>query len=124
MIRSRSLVRHPLAAFALRRLLSLLIILAGLVVATFMMIRLIPGDPALNVAGLGATGEEIARVRATLLLDRPLPEQFELYITGLAQGDLGRSFFTRQAVSDLLAQRVGTSIQLAAAALALVMLAS
>lgn len=124
MIGSRRFLRHPLAAFAMRRLLSLVLILIGLVLATFLMIRLIPGDPALNVAGLGATGEEIARVRATLLLDRPLPEQLEIYLTNLAQGDLGRSFFTRQPVSEMLAQRVGTSLQLAAVALAIVMLAS
>jgi peptide/nickel transport system permease protein len=116
--------RNPLVSFALRRLLSLVVILACLVVATFLMIRLIPGDPALNVAGLGATGEDIARVRAQLLLDRPLPEQFQIYITRLAQGDLGRSFFTRQPVSDLIAQRIGTSLQLAVAALAIVMLVS
>ena len=124
MIQGRRLIRHPLASFALRRLLSLVIILAGLVVATFLMIRLIPGDPALNVAGLGATGEDIARVRAQLLLDRPMGEQFEIYITRMAQGDLGRSFFTRQAVSDLIAQRIGISLQLAGAALLVVMLIS
>lgn len=124
MIQGRRLIRHPLASFALRRLLSLVIILAGLVVATFLMIRLIPGDPALNVAGLGATGEDIARVRAQLLLDRPMGEQFEIYITRMAQGDLGRSFFTRQAVSDLIAQRIGISLQLAGAALLVVMLVS
>src|SRR5947209_5681061 len=124
MMRPRRLMAHPLASFALRRLLSLVVILIGLVVATFLMIRLIPGDPALNVAGLGATGEDIARVREQLLLDRPILEQFQIYVTRMAQGDLGRSFFTRQPVSDLITQRIGTSLQLAAAALAIVMLVS
>ena len=124
MIQGRRLIRHPLALFALRRLMSLVIILAGLVVATFLMIRLIPGDPALNVAGLGATGEDIARIRSQLLLDRPILEQFQIFITRMAQGDLGQSFFTRQPVAALIAQRIGTSLQLAAAALAIVMLVS
>jgi peptide/nickel transport system permease protein len=123
-IRSQRFVRHPFTRFVLRRLLSLVMILVGLVLATFMMLRLIPGDPAMNVAGLGATGDEIARIRSTLLLDRPLAEQFQIYITNLARGNLGQSFFTRQPVADLLAQRVGTSLQLAAVALAIVMLAS
>src|SRR5258708_9735837 len=104
--------------------MSLVIILAGLVVATFLMIRLIPGDPALNVAGLGATGEDIARIRSQLLLDRPILEQFQIFITRMAQGDLGQSFFTRQPVAALIAQRIGTSLQLAAPALVIVMLVS
>ena len=124
MIQGRRFIRHPLAAFALRRLLSLVIILAGLVVATFLMIRLIPGDPALNIAGLGATGEDIAKIRSQLYLDRPMAEQFQIYITRMAQGDLGSSFFTRQPVSALIGQRIGTSLQLAAAALLIVMLIS
>ena len=123
-MRPRRLIANPLAAFALRRLLALAVILVGLVIATFMMIRLIPGDPALNVAGLGATGEDIARVRTQLLLDLPIEEQFRIYVTRMAQGDLGRSFFTRQPVADLIAQRIGTSLQLAAAALVIVMLVS
>src|SRR5258706_2488177 len=88
------------------------------------MIRLTRGAPALNVAGLGATGEDIARVGAQLLLDRRMGKQFEIYITRMAQGDFGGSFFTRQAVSDLIAQRIGISLQLAGAALLVVMLVS
>ncbi len=118
------IVEHPLASFALRRLVSLVAVLVGLVVATFMMIRLIPGDPAVNVAGVGATGEQIESIRRTLLLDRPIIEQFQAYAANLAQGNLGRSFFTQQPVSLLLAQRIGASLQLAAAALVVVMLVS
>jgi peptide/nickel transport system permease protein len=116
--------RHPLPRFAARRLVSLALILVALVVVTFMMTRLIPGDPAVNVAGIGATQEEIERIRAELLLDRPLPEQFAVYVSNLAAGDLGESFFTRQPVAELIAQRIGTSLQLAVAALAIVMVIS
>jgi len=118
------LSQHPLARFAARRLISLVVILIALVFATFMMTRLIPGDPAVNVAGIGATQEEIDRIRRELLLDRPLPEQLSIYVTNLARGDLGQSFFTRQPVSQLITQRIGTSLQLAAAALAIVMIIS
>lgn len=116
--------RHPLVRFAVRRLISLAVILVALVIATFMMTRLIPGDPAVNVAGIGATQEEIDRIRKELLLDRPLPEQFSIYVSNLAAGDLGESFFTRQPVAELITQRIGTSLQLAAAALLIVMVIS
>jgi peptide/nickel transport system permease protein len=121
MNRSSHVLRHPFVSFALRRLFSLALVLAGLVVATFLMVRLIPGDPALNIGGPNATEEDLARIRSSLLLDRPLPDQFQTYVQGLARGELGRSFLSRQLVSELIGQRIGTSLQLAAAALALVM---
>jgi peptide/nickel transport system permease protein len=117
-----TLIQHPVVRFAIRRLLSLAIILASLVLATFMITRLIPGDPAVNIAGIDATQKEIEQIRQQLLLNRPLPEQFKIYVTNLFHGDLGRSFSTGQPVTQLIVQRLGDSLQLAGAGLAIVMI--
>jgi peptide/nickel transport system permease protein len=114
----------PWTGFLVRRLFSLAIILIGLVLATFLMVRLTPGDPAVNVGGISATPDDLARIRTALGLDRPMHEQFVVYMQNLARGDLGQSFFTRQAVTTVISQRVGTSLQLAASALAVVLLIS
>lgn len=117
-----TLIRHPLARFAFRRMIALVVILVFLVLATFMITRLIPGDPAVNIAGIDATQKEIEQIRQQLDLNRPLPEQFEVYVTDLLHGNLGRSFSTGQPVSSLIVQRLGSSLQLAGASLAIVII--
>ncbi len=114
-------VRNLWVGFALRRLFSLVLVLIGLILATFGMVRVIPGDPAVNIAGITGTSEQIASIRHELLLDRELGEQFEIYVANLARGDLGQSFFTREPVAKLISERVGTSLQLAAVAVLIVL---
>ena len=103
--------------FILRRLLLLIPILLGLTVIIFLFIRLLPGDPASAILGERATPESLARVREALGLDRPLPEQYWEYVSGLARGDLGTSFLTNRDVGDDFLQRFPATVELAAAAM-------
>ncbi|MGW5924085.1 ABC transporter permease [Nocardia fluminea] len=112
----------PWARFALRRLAGLVTLTIVLVTGTFLMVQLIPGDPARVLAGPDASGEEIERLRRTLGLDKPMVSQFADYVGGLAHGDLGRSFHTRESVTDIIATRMPFTAQLALAAMVVVLL--
>lgn len=98
----------------------MLLVLAFVVVAVFLMVRLIPGDPAFKVVGLEGDPGEIERVRQELGLNESLLSQFGTYLSNLAHGDLGTSFRSVQPVAELIGERIGVSLQLAAAALFLV----
>jgi peptide/nickel transport system permease protein len=92
--------------FALRRLGGLAGTVVIAVVVTFVIVPLIPGDPAVSAAGPDATIDQINRVRAELGLDRPLHERFLDYVGGLLQGDLGHSFSLNAPVSDVVFRRL------------------
>ncbi|GIH79857.1 peptide ABC transporter permease [Planobispora longispora] len=104
---------HPWAGFLLRRLGGLLAVLVTLVVVTFLIVQLIPGDPARALAGPDATPQQIEQLRHEIGLDRPLPEQFASYAGGLLGGDLGVSFQTREPVADVIAARLPFTAELA-----------
>ena len=87
-----SVLDLPWVRFAVRRAGGLVLALALLVTVTFLIVPLIPGDPARAVAGSSATPQAVATIRADLGLDRPLPQRFVEYVSGLARGDLGTSF--------------------------------
>jgi len=101
------------------RLLSALPNLAGVVVITFILTRALPGDPAAYFAGGAATEEAIAQVRTQLGLDKPLLEQFFLYVAALARGDMGLSLTTGQPVVQELIARLPASLELVFLALLL-----
>lgn len=105
-----------------RRLLLALPGIAGVIVATFLLNRALPGDPAAYFAGPAATQQAVEEIRVSLGLDRSLPEQFILYMRDLARGDLGRSLTTGQPVlADLLA-RLPASLELTLLGLSLALL--
>jgi peptide/nickel transport system permease protein len=106
-----------MAKFIIRRLLLLIPILLGLTLLIFVFTRLLPGDPATTLLGERATPENIALVRESLGLDRPLHEQYLKYMGGLLQGDLGRSFITNRDVVDDFLQRFPATIELSLAAM-------
>lgn len=83
----------------------------------FVVVHVIPGDPAVMLAGEQAREEDIAGVRRHLGLDQPYHVQYLRYLGRLGHGDLGYSFTTRTAVTDVIAPRVWPSIQLALAAM-------
>ena len=116
--------QSPWVGFLARRLFGGLLALVVLVCATFLLVRLVPGDPVINAIGTDARPETIERIRTENGLDKPLPEQFWSYVTGLVQGDLGRDFVTGEPVSTTIRQRIGGSLQLAGAALVLVLVVS
>ncbi|MGR3621628.1 ABC transporter permease [Pseudophaeobacter sp.] len=101
-------------SFLLRRLGYGLLLMLGVVVLNFLLIRLAPGDPALVIAGEmgGATQEMLDSIREEYGLNKPLAVQLLLYIGNVLQGDLGESFFFNQPVSSLIAQRVLPTILL------------
>lgn len=95
------------------RLLSAIPTLFGVVVVTFLLTRVLPGDPAVFFASNPAmSAADIAAVRETLGLDQPLYQQFLIYLGNLAQGDLGRSIATGQPVAAEFARRLPASAEL------------
>jgi ABC-type dipeptide/oligopeptide/nickel transport system permease component len=109
----------PLLRALLMRVLSAVPNLAGIVVATFIMMRFLPGDPAAFFAGPAATAQSIAEVRIRLGLDRGPIEQFLAYVGDLARGDLGSSLTSGQPVLADIARRLPASLELTFAALLL-----
>jgi peptide/nickel transport system permease protein len=102
-----------------RRLLAALPNLLGVVLLTFVLTRMLPGDAAAYFAGPAATPESIEEIRVKLGLDRTPVEQFFAYLAQLAQGDLGRSLTSGQPVLDDLLNRLPASLELTLAALVL-----
>jgi len=109
--------------FLLRRLLGVAPTLAGVVVATFVLTRLLPGDPAVFFANsVTADAATIEAVRTKLGLDLPLWQQFLIYVGQLLRGDLGQSISTGQAVTADLLQRLPASLELTIVAFAIALL--
>jgi peptide/nickel transport system permease protein len=108
-----------MTTYILRRLLSLLIVLVGVSIISFFFIHLIPGDPAETILGERANAESIARVRAELGLNDPLPAQYLRFAEHLVQGDLGRSIHTNNPVAEEFATRFPATVELTVAAILL-----
>lgn len=108
-----------MAQFALRRLLLLIPQTLGIVTMIFVVFRWVPGDPALLIAGLSATQEQVDSIRHDLGLDQPLWMQYGRFLRDLARGDLGTSLSLRQPVTGILRARLGPTLALMGASLAL-----
>lgn len=108
-----------MAGMIFRRLLTAIPSLLGVVVLTFVLTRMLPGDAAAYFAGPAATPESIEDVRQQLGLDRSPLEQFFSYVVHLAQGDLGKSLTSGQPVLSDLVNRLPASLELTFAALLL-----
>jgi ABC-type dipeptide/oligopeptide/nickel transport system permease component len=93
--------------------------LFAIALLVFSMLRLIPGDPAMVIAGADATPEMLAAIRADLGLERPIPVQFGLYLGDLVRGDLGRSIRTRAPVVAEMYPRFLATLQLTIASMVL-----
>ena len=94
-------------------------VLLGVTVVIFGMVRILPGDPAFLILGDRATDKNAAELRESLGLNRPIPEQYWLFVSGLVQGNMGQSLLYRQPVSDLVLSRVPISLSLAGYAMVL-----
>jgi peptide/nickel transport system permease protein len=103
--------------FIARRLLSAIPVLLGVVILVFVLARVIPGDPCRAALGERATKEICDAYIARVGLDQPIPVQLVRYIGDLATGDLGTSIAQRRPVSELLVERLPTTIELAFLAL-------
>ena len=104
------------AAHIVRTLLLSLITLFGVSVLIFLMLRVLPGDPARVLAGLNASEEQVARLRDQLGLDDSLLAQYWSFITGVVQGDLGQSARTSRPVASEIAVRLPATLILAVVA--------
>lgn len=93
----------------------------GVIIVTFLLTRVLPGDTAAYFAGPAATPQAIAEIRSKLGLDQPLPVQFVSYVGALVKGDLGQSLTTGQPVTADLAARLPASAELTLAGLLLAM---
>jgi len=108
--------------FAVRRLLLLVPQALGIVTLIFVLFRLVPGDPALLVAGPNATQAQVEAIRRDLGFDRPLWAQYARFLADLARGDLGISLSLRQPVTQVLRARLRPTIALMGSSLALTVL--
>ena len=105
--------------FLVRRLALAALVVVGVVILTFVIARVVPGDPASTWAGPRARPEQVEAARRDLGLDRPLPVQIAKYVGGVATGDWGLSLRTRRPVLEDIAQRAPASIELVTAAMLL-----
>jgi peptide/nickel transport system permease protein len=104
-----------------RRLGGVVAVLVVIVLLTFMIVRWVPGDPARLIVGFNASPAQVQQVRVQLGLTEPFWQQFGHYVSGLVHGDLGVSFVTSQPVTEMLAQRLPLTAQLAVSALIIVL---
>src|SRR5206468_3187681 len=102
-----------------RRLLLALPTLLGVLVVAFLLLNVAPGDPVTAMVGERADSATIARLRAELRLDDPLPAQFAHYVWDVVRGDLGRSYITQRPIVQDLRERFPKTAELALAAMAL-----
>jgi len=109
-------------AYVVRRLFQVVPVLLGVTIIVFGMVRLIPGDPAQIVAGANATIEDIQSIRQKLSLDKPLVEQYFIYMKNIFKGDLGTSIRTRRPVLEDMIPRYGNSLLLASCSVVIMLL--
>jgi peptide/nickel transport system permease protein len=112
---------HPLLAFVARRTVRLVVAMGVLLVLSFAMIHLIPGDPVRAALGPRAPLSLVVERRHQLWLDRPIPTQFAHYVHGVFTGDLGTSFVSNLPVSEIIAERLPNSARLAGVAFLVIM---
>ncbi|MDX3809941.1 ABC transporter permease [Bosea thiooxidans] len=104
-----------------QRLMTTIPSVIGVIIVTFLLTRVLPGDTAAYFAGPAATPQAIAEIRSKLGLDQPIPVQFVSYVGALVRGDLGQSLTTGQPVTADLAARLPASAELTLAGLLLAM---
>ncbi|MFC4625592.1 ABC transporter permease [Daeguia caeni] len=106
-----------MVTYIARRLLQTVLILIGISFVTFVLLYLVPADPARQIAGRSATAQTVENIREQLGLNLPFYEQYLRYITGLLHGDLGRSYLQKTEVSELIWSRLPASLILMAGAI-------
>ncbi|HZO19880.1 MAG TPA: ABC transporter permease, partial [Gemmatimonadaceae bacterium] len=106
-------------SFVGRRLLLAIPTLFGVLIVVFLLLYIAPGDPVMEMIGERADAETIARLRAELRLDDPVPVQFAHYTGGVLTGDLGTSYITGRPIARDILERFPKTLQLATAAMVL-----
>lgn len=111
-----------MASYILRRLLMFIPMLLGVSVAVFLILHLIPGDPARMAAGPDATEADIAQIRINYGLDKPIVVQYGLYLGKLVRGDFGESFQTLAPVTEGIVRTFPATFELAVAGMLIAVL--
>ncbi len=106
-----------MSQYIIRRLLQMVPITFGILTLVFSLIHLIPGDPAVQIAGENARPEDVVQVRKALGLDKPLWSQYVSYVGHVVRGDFGKSFQTNESVSKEIRTRYPATIELALGAM-------
>ncbi|MGA7973793.1 MAG: ABC transporter permease, partial [Pseudolabrys sp.] len=111
-----------IASVLVKRVGMAIVTLFGVAVVVFLLIRVAPGDPLAMMIGPGATKADIAALRAHYGFDKPLIEQFFIWLWGVVRGDFGASISLHRKVLELLADRLPATLELATAACAIAVL--
>lgn len=106
-------------SYILKRLILTLPVLLGISIIVFFIMALIPGDPALAILGSYATPENVAKLRMEFGLDKPLLQQYLIWLMNLLHGDFGRSYSLNRPVLDEVLERLGPTLLLAGTSLLL-----
>ena len=104
-------------AYLLRRLFQSALILLGVSFITFFLLYVLPADPVRQIAGRSATPQTVENIRQQLGLDQPFVVQYWRYLSGLMQGDMGRSYLQKTEVAELIASRLPATLLLMGAAI-------
>lgn len=103
--------------YLLGRIAQALLLLIGVSFITFLLLYILPADPARQIAGRSATPDTVETIRKQLGLDLPFHQQYGRYLTNLAQGDLGRSYAQKTEVAEIVAARLPATLLLMTAAI-------
>src|SRR5919206_4137837 len=101
------------ANYIRKRLILSVFVLFGVTIVIFSMVHFLPGDPAAILLGDRGTVQNVAELREQLGLNRPLPEQYWLFLSGLVHGQMGTSLMFRQPVNQMVLSRLPISVGLA-----------
>ena len=101
-----------MAGYLVRRFVQAILILLGVSFITFVLLYVLPADPAQQIAGRAGNAETLENIRRELGLDRPLHEQYLRYLGALAEGDLGRSYQQKIEVATLISARLPATLLL------------
>lgn len=110
--------------YIIRRLLQVIPVVLVTSFLVFMLLHMIPGDPAQMLAGPNATDDVVEALRSQMNLDRSVPVQYGTWLANLVRGDMGRSLISNLPVSQLIGRALGATLQLASAVLILAVLIS
>ena len=99
-----------MGAYILKRLLSAIPVLLGVTIIVFVIMALIPGDPATAILGSYATPENVAKLNADLGLDKPLIQRYFIWLGNMLTGDFGTSFSLNRPVIDEVSERFNATL--------------
>ena len=98
--------------YILRRIVQMIPVVLGVLIAVFLMLKLTPGDPAASILGIQASPAELERVRHAMGLDRPWHIQFAIWLGNALRGDLGISYISKKPVTELIFTRLPVTLEL------------